>query len=112
MFTVSVHGIQLHAKVGLYPEEKIKGNDFEIDVDVLLNINKVANIPFLDYTELQKAVTEAFKEEGELLEDFLKKIHQRIKKQWPEIEKLKITIRKMNPPIEGKVKYTQVCFEG
>ena len=34
MLTVSLHKIELHALVGLYEEEQIHGNNFEIDVDL------------------------------------------------------------------------------
>ena len=36
MLTVSLHGINIHAPHGLYPEEHILGNAFVIDVDLWL----------------------------------------------------------------------------
>ena len=112
MLTISVHGISLHAKVGLYPEEKITGNNFEIDVDVKVDTNKTENFPFIDYSIINEIVHDAFQNSGDLLEEFVKHIHQTIKSKFPEAILVKVIIRKLNPPMDGDVKYAQVCFEG
>ncbi len=111
MLTISVHGISLHAKVGLYPEEKITGNNFEIDVDVKVDTNKTENFPFIDYSIINEIVHDAFQTSGDLLEEFVKHIHQTIKSKFPEAHIVKVTIRKLEPPMQGDVKYAQVCFE-
>lgn len=112
MLTISVHGIQLHAKIGLYPEEKINGNNFEIDVDVEVNTTDVNSLPFIDYAVVNTIVLEVFAMPGELLETFVKTIHQEVKNKFPEAQRVKVAIRKLHPPMKGKVNYAQVCFEG
>lgn len=112
MFTVSLHGIKLHAKVGLYPEEKITGNDFEIDVDVTVDIRDTKAFPFIDYAIIGALVTEAFRQPGELIETFAKSIHQSIVNTFSEADKVKVTIRKMHPPLSANVAYSQVSYEG
>lgn len=112
MLTVSVHGIALHAYVGLYPEEKITGNDFEIDVDVHVDTADIQALPFLDYSLINEWVHEAFSRPGELLEQFVKDIHTTVKKRFPEASSVKVLIRKLNPPMKGTIKYVQVMFEG
>jgi 7,8-dihydroneopterin aldolase/epimerase/oxygenase len=111
MLTVSLHGIKLHAKVGLYPEEKIKGNDFEVDVDIVTSATTSKDFPFLDYTIIHKIVKEAFEQEGELLETFVKNIHSALKEEFFESEKVRVAIRKLNPPLGDEVRYSQVSFE-
>jgi len=111
VLTISVKGIRLHAKVGLYPEEKINGNDFEIDVDVKVNVAHVASFPFIDYSIINEIVHQAFKEKGELLETFVKMIHQTVKEKFSEADHVKVCIRKLHPPMEGKMDFAQVCFE-
>lgn len=111
MLTISLHGIQIHAKIGLYPEEKIKGNDFETDVDVYLKISPEEEIPFLDYSIIYSIVKDAFGEPGELLETFAGKIHARLKERFEKAERIRIAIRKLNPPLGSPVRYSQVCFE-
>lgn len=112
MLTVSLHGIRLHAKVGLYPEEKVKGNDFEIDVDVNIDISDSKDdLPFIDYSIIHSVVMNAFQQPGELLETFVKKIHQEIKEKIGHQGKVKVAIRKLQPPLQGEIDYAQVSFE-
>ncbi|MBS1776051.1 MAG: dihydroneopterin aldolase [Bacteroidetes bacterium] len=111
MLTVSLHGIRLHAKVGLYPEEKIHGNDFEIDVDVSTAASAGEALPFLDYSIIYEIVLQAFSQEGELIEAFAKSIHTKVKQHFFEAEKVRVAIRKLNPPIGGTVRHAQVCLE-
>ncbi len=110
MLTISLRGIQLHAKVGMYPEEKISGNNFEIDVDVFVPAQADA-FPFIDYTIIEQIVSEEFQKEGELLETFVKAIHSRVKEKFFEAEKVRVAVRKLSPPMKTEVSYAQVCFE-
>ena len=111
MLTVSLHGIKLHAKIGLYPEEKITGNDFEIDVDVFVNTQGSTEFPFIDYTIIRQIVAEVFQQPGELLETFVALIHGRLKEKFLQAESIKVAVRKLNPPIEGEINYAQVCYD-
>jgi len=111
MLTISLHGIRLHAKVGLYPEEKITGNEFEIDVDVFVNVTHENAFPFIDYSLIEQMVAEAFAEPGELLESFVRTIHGRVKEKFPENDRVRVAVRKLNPPLATATKYSQVCFE-
>jgi 7,8-dihydroneopterin aldolase/epimerase/oxygenase len=109
MLTVSVHGIKIHAPIGLYPDEKVIGNNFETDVDIWLPDTRPW--PFADYTLVQKIVAAAFEEKVELLEELVWNIHSSIKEQVPVAEKIKVTVRKLKPPMPGDVAYSQVCYE-
>jgi dihydroneopterin aldolase len=112
MLTISLHGIRLHANIGLYPEEKIKGNDFETDVDVWVNTEEGTPFPFYDYALIHDIVAAAFKQQAELLEQLVQTIHSNLKKQFPEATKIKVTVRKLQPPLASDVRYSQVSYEG
>ena len=109
MFTVSLHGIKINAPHGLYPEEHILGNSFEIDVDIYLP--DTLPWPFADYTEIQKTVNHIFHQPGQLLETFVYNIHTALKEIFPIAEKIKVVVRKLHPPMQGHVAYAQVCYE-
>ncbi len=111
MLTVSLHGIKLHAPHGLYPQEHVLGNEFEIDVDVLAAAN-TQPWPFIDYTLIHAIVIEIFSQPGQLLEGFVQNIHSALKEHIPVAEKIKVAVRKLHPPLPGTVNYSQVCFEG
>jgi dihydroneopterin aldolase len=111
MLTVSLHGIKLHAPIGLYPEEKIHGNNFEVDVDVLADTSHTDAFPFIDYAVVYELIVAAFEKEGELLETFVKYIHSAVKEKFPEAAKVRVAIRKLAPPLGGEVRYSQVSYE-
>ncbi len=110
MLTVSLHGIKIHALIGLYPEEKIVGNNFEVDVDIWLP--DTLPWPFADYSIVYNTVIFIFDQPAELLETVVINIHTALKEQNPIAEKIRVAVRKMTPPLAGPVAYSQVCFEG
>lgn len=112
MLTVSLHGIRLHAPHGLYPQEHVLGNDFEVDVDVFINVAHNQPWPFVDYALIQGIVANVFQQPGQLLETFVHNIHSALKLNTPNAEKVKVAVRKLHPPLNGDVSYAQVCFEG
>ncbi len=109
MLTVSLHGIKIHALIGLYPEEKITGNNFETDVDIWLP--DAQPWPFADYTLIQKIVSTAFEQHVELLEELVQSIYAALKDSFPIAVKIRVAVRKLNPPMDADVAYSQVCYE-
>ncbi|RYZ31340.1 MAG: dihydroneopterin aldolase [Sphingobacteriales bacterium] len=111
MLTVSLHGIRINAPIGLYPDEKIHGNDFETDVDVYIRVLPADTLPFIDYSIISRIVQDAFLTEGELLETFVLLIHKNLQQQFPHHERIRVAIRKMNPPIGVPAACSQVALE-
>ncbi len=112
MLTVSLHNIRIHGRHGLYPEEAVLGNWFEVDVDVRTTITDGAEWPFIDYTAINKAVHEVFVKPTKLLETLVLAIHFSLKALTPEDSVITVAIRKMHPPMPGDVGYAQVRYEG
>lgn len=112
MLTVSLHGITMQSKAGLYAEEQELYNHFEVDIDVYVPAGNAKSLPFVDYTILRSTVAEAFDRKHDLLEQFITDIHQSLSEKFTEAEKIKVTVRKLHPPMAGEVKYAQVTYEG
>ena len=112
MLSVSLHGIRLHAPHGLYLQEHVLGNDFEVDVDVFINVAHNQPWPFVDYALIQNIVANVFEQPGQLLETFVHNIYSALKLNIANTEKIKVAVRKLHPPLNGDVRYAQVCFEG
>lgn len=113
MLTVSLHQIRVRAPHGLYPEEAIRGNDFEVDVDARLPVTIGEDWPLIDYTRMSEIVH--FVMNGDavpLLEMLAQEIYRQLREEWPVLTHIKITIRKLRPPMPGDVRYAQICFEG
>lgn len=112
MLTVSLHGIRIQAPHGLYPQEQILNNDFEIDVDIQVPVSNSEPWPYVDYTLIHGIVARVFEQPGQLLETFAQTIHSALKMNIPEAGKIKVAIRKMHPPLQGDVHYAQIQYEG
>jgi dihydroneopterin aldolase len=113
MLTISLHCIRIHGPHGMYPEEAERGNDFEVDVDVRLPATIKDEWPLVDYSRINEIVQGVMKgERVPLLEMLVRDIWQQIRFEWPQLTHIKVTIRKMHPPMKGNVKAAQVCFEG
>src|SRR5690349_24177567 len=86
----------------MYHEEMKVGNEFEVDISLecqspkkmITSISQTVN-----YVEVYRIVQEEFAQRKLLLETLAMHIADRIQSQFPEVEHLCITIRKMNPPI-------------
>jgi dihydroneopterin aldolase len=109
MLTVSLHGIKINAPHGLYPEEHILGNTFEVSVDIWLP--DAQPWPFADYTIIRQITWDAFQQPGQLLETFTYNIHTALKAAFPVSEKIRVSIKKLHPPMPGDVAYAMVTFE-
>ena len=112
MLTVSLHNIRIHGKHGLYPEEAVLGNWFEIDVDINAGVAEGVEWPFIDYTLVNTTVHDIFIKPTQLLETLVRRIHEALKAVAPKGSVIAVAIRKMHPPMPGDVGYAQVRYEG
>ena len=112
MLTVSLHAIRIYAAHGLYTGEADWGNTFEVDVDVNVPASPGSDWPFVDYSVVHALVKDVFGDTVPLLEDLVKAIYTRLKITFPFAERIRVAVRKMNPPMGGSVAWSQVCFEG
>jgi dihydroneopterin aldolase len=112
MLTVSLDTIQIRGPHGLYPEEAINGNDFEIDVRLSLPTTIDEDWPLLDYSRVSEIVHAVMKGETvPLLEILVRDIYNRLRDEWPDLGLVRVCVRKMQPPMPGMVNYAEVCFE-
>jgi len=109
MLTVSLHQIKIIHFVGLYPQETLLQNRFEVDVDI--HLGGKGPYPFVDYVLINEVVQSAFKAGEQMLESIAERIHATLTERVTVAEKIKIVIRKYNPPMAGEVGYAQICLE-
>ena len=109
MFTISLHQIKVVAPIGLYPQEQILGNHFEVDIDV--QVAEFSQKKFVDYTVLNSLVQQEMKRSETILEQIALNMYEETKKAFSFAQKIKISIRKLNPPMSGSMAYAQVVFE-
>lgn len=115
MGKIILENIRIYAFHGCMEEEAKIGTDYLIDLEVETNLEKsIASdnlLDTVDYVLLNKIVKEEMKIRSKLIEHVAGRILDRIKKQIPEITKIKIKIAKTNPPIGGDVEKVCVVIE-
>jgi 7,8-dihydroneopterin aldolase/epimerase/oxygenase len=111
MFTISLHKVQIIAPIGMYSQERILSNQFEVDIDVRLPTQQDTTNEFVDYTLLNQIIRSAFTADKSSLEELAKEICTDTKKTFPFSHSIKVNIRKMNPPLSGSLAYAQVTYE-
>jgi dihydroneopterin aldolase len=114
MITIAIQGAEFFAYHGFYPEEQKLGNKFIVDVEVSfkpishLKDDKISNT--VDYEQLYKIITEQMKQTMKLIETVAQAIADQIKSRFPFVENIKVTIKKMNPPFNGKVECSSIII--
>jgi dihydroneopterin aldolase len=112
MIKVSLHGAEFFALHGFYPEEQLLGNKFVLDIDVEFSaaadltgdhINDTVN-----YEQLYTIADEEMRHTRKLLEAVAQSIANRIRAEHPFVETIKVELKKLNPPLKGRVAYSAV----
>jgi 7,8-dihydroneopterin aldolase/epimerase/oxygenase len=101
-FTIELNSIRFFAEHGMYEQEKRVGNEFEVDVSIACKSPKkiVTSIEqTVDYAEVYRILQEEFAKRQFFLETVAMKVADKLQHQFPVIETVKISIRKLNPPI-------------
>ena len=96
-------------------EEGKIGSDYRIDLSVKADLKKSADTDHLadtvDYVHLNKIVKEEMAVRTKLLETVAALILDRILLEIPLVNKAKIKVSKLNPPIGGNVEMVSIIME-
>lgn len=113
MNTISLHGAEFFAYHGFYPEEQKLGNTFIVDVDVDfvpgddLKNDDIGNT--INYEQLYEIISEQMYLTKKLIEAVAENILEDIKQKFPLAKGIRIVIKKVNPPLKGKVAWSCIA---
>src|SRR5689334_24558922 len=99
LLTISLNNVRFRAYHGLHPEERQKGNDFVVNMQVTYKPGKekvVALEDTIDYAELFKIINTAMQKPVDLLETLVQTIADSVHKKFPEIKAIVVSIEKLN----------------
>ena len=115
MSVISIEGMEFFAYHGCFKEEAIIGTKFRIDLFLRTDTRKAEVSDELHDTVNYQKVYEFIKAEmqtrSKLLEHVGRRILIRIKQEFPEVNQASIKIRKLNPPLGGKMDFVAVELE-
>ena len=107
MGVIKVNNIKLYANHGCLEEEAKIGSWYRVDVEVKANLKTSAKTDNLadtvDYVHLNYIVKQEMAKRSKLLEEVAQRILDRFFKEIKMIQKAKVTVSKINPPIGGNV---------
>jgi 7,8-dihydroneopterin aldolase/epimerase/oxygenase len=115
LFTISLNNVRFRAYHGLYPEERQKGNDFVVNMQVSFPpvSSAVALLEdTIDYAVLFEIINSTMQQPVDLLETLVQTITEKAARQFPQIKKISVSVEKLNPPIDkfsgtAEVKYSK-----
>ena len=112
---VRVIGIRSYAFHGCLKEETQIGGDFETDVVMQCDFEESAQTDDLtktiNYVDVNRIVVEEMAIRADLIETVGRRIVNRLKQEIPMIEKVEVTIHKINPPLNGDVKEVSITIK-
>ena len=113
--TIEVNGIKLYAFHGCLPEEGKIGGNYIVDVTITTDFTEAAKtddlLKTVDYVVINKIVKEEMAVRSKLIEHVGQRISRRIYQELKAIEKLKVKITKLCPPINGDVQNVAIIIK-
>ena len=112
---IEVNGIKCYAHHGCLPEETAIGGHYVVDVEMHTNFSIAAKEDDLsqtiDYVNVNAVVVEEMALPSKLIEHVGQRIVNRLKKELKSLEKLRVKIIKLSPPINGDVDNVAIIIE-
>lgn len=116
MALVALEGMHFYAYHGFYEEEQVIGNDYVVDVYIDTVFTKAAIdddlYQTINYETVYLICEAAMRKNSKLLETVANRIALGIKHQFKIIKELKVRVKKLNPPLGGRVDAAFVEVEG
>ncbi|MDE7181283.1 MAG: dihydroneopterin aldolase [Muribaculaceae bacterium] len=103
-FTVTLEGLRFYSRIGLFEQERIVGNDFEVCCHITYPASLFRSEDLssgISYADVFDIIKETMGEEWFLLETATSQIASRCKEKWPVISEINVEISKITPPIPG-----------
>lgn len=109
-------GLKFRANHGYFESERIEGNDFEVDLVFKLFLEKAGKTDDLkytvDYSAAQQIVASVMHGESvNLIETLALRIGNKIEQEIPQADGFSVTVRKLNPPMDGGAEYSEVTLK-
>lgn len=114
MDTLTLSGLQYHARHGVYEKERTEGNDFEVDLVFQAYLRNAGLDDSLsetiDYEQAEKIVRRVMEGPSvHLIETLVAKIGGELFNRFKQVKNLEVRVRKLSPPLGTPSEYSQVA---
>ena len=115
MSKITIENMEFYAYHGHFEEEQKIGTWFSLDLIMDVDTSKAELSDELEDTVDYSAVYQVVKEQmmipSKLLENVGRRILNTIKERFPEVKDAQLKVRKMNPPLGGKMAFVSLEFK-
>ncbi len=115
MSVISIEGMEFYAYHGCFKEEQLIGTWFVVDLFLTTDTTSAEQTDNLhetvNYLEVYQVVKREMEVNSKLLEHVGRRILKAVHDQFPSVEKARIKVRKMNPPLGGKMDFVSLTLE-
>lgn len=115
MSVISIEGMEFYAYHGCFAEEQLIGTWFVVDLFLETDTRKAEKTDTLhdtvNYLEVYQVVKREMAINSKLLEHVGRRILTAVKEGFPIVEHAKVKVRKMNPPLGGKMDFVSLTLE-
>lgn len=112
MSVISIEGMEFFAYHGCFKEEQVIGTKFLIDLFLETDTTEAEKTDNLhdtvNYQLVYKLVKKEMETTSKLLEHVGRRVLDRIQQEFPEVTHARIKIRKLNPPLGGKMDFVSL----
>lgn len=107
--------MQFYAYHGVFEEEQKIGAPFQVELDLFGDFKAAAISDDLfdtvDYGKVYELVEEEMQKPSKLIEHIAYRIIQRIKREYSIVERVRIKLSKIKPPIKGNLNAVSIEIE-
>jgi 7,8-dihydroneopterin aldolase/epimerase/oxygenase len=103
LLTISLNNVRFRAYHGLYPEERQKGNDFVVNMEVSYDPGPGTIFSLedtIDYATLFDIINVQMQRPVDLLETLVQQITGTVHQEFQQVKEISVSIEKLNPPID------------
>jgi len=115
MSIISIEGMEFFAYHGCFKEEQVIGTKFNIDLFLTVDTSKAESTDNLydtvNYQEVFQLVKSEMQITSKLLEHVGRRILDSVKSTFPQVENATIKIKKLNPPLGGKMDFVSITLD-
>jgi 7,8-dihydroneopterin aldolase/epimerase/oxygenase len=115
MSTISIEGMEFYAYHGCFAEEQLIGTRFVVDLFLETDTTKAEQTDDLkstiNYLEVYQLVKKEMEINSKLLEHVGRRILDTVQLNYPSVTYARVKVRKMNPPLGGKMDFVSLTLE-
>ena len=114
LLTISLNNVRFRAYHGLYPEERQKGNDFVVNMQVsyLPKSGSIASLDdTIDYGTLFNIMNSIMQQPVDLLETLVQEIAHAVHQKFSQVKEITVSVEKLNPPIDKFIGSAAVSYK-